>query len=152
MDRGLRSCPSSASVRMRAENTAFAVEDRSTMLIIGWSAGFAVTIPEFSRSNFFTMRELRMKVTGRETVTVPAGAFDCCKVMTEIKNEGILVDTRETWISVKKNIRIKMNFLNKNSVELVETTIEPKSISNFQESALESRYNQNFHRGYQDDK
>lgn len=96
-------------------------------------------IPEFSAKDL-ALRELRMSVIGRETVTVPTGTFDCYKITTEIKKENTWLHASESWISVEKNMAIKAIMGLEYSVELVETTIEPKSISSFQEGALESLY------------
>ncbi len=120
----------------------FVFDDLQTAFIaefLPWSDGFEVTIPEFSATDL-AVRVLRMSVIERETVSVPAGTFDCYKVTTEIKKEDSWPFASESWISVEKNIPVKAFIGLAFSVELVETTIEPKSISSFQESALESLY------------
>jgi hypothetical protein len=116
----------------------FVSDDFQTALLLElmpWAPGFQVMIPEFSATNA-AVRELRMKATGTETVTVPAGTFDCYKIMTQVKRHGTWVDATQGWISVDKNIGIKV-IIGAFTIELVETTVEPKSISSFQEGALE---------------
>jgi len=120
----------------------FVFDDYQTALAaehLPWSEGVEVIIQEFSAKDL-ALRELRMSVIGRETVTIPAGTFDCYKITTEIKKEDSWVHGSESWISVEKNIAVKAIMGLEYSVELVETTIEPKSISSFQESALEFLY------------
>ena len=87
--------------------------------------------------------EIRWNVIGAETVTVPAGTFDCYKVKAEVNYIRGWFDTNfEIWVSKKEKgfVKVAMESV---TIELVETTVNPTSISSFQEGALESLFNQN---------
>ena len=86
--------------------------------------------------------DIRMNIIGTETVTVPAGTFDSQKAIVEVRygNRWIKTDMA-LWFSVKEKTVVK-SIMENETRELVETTVKPASISSFQESALESLFNQ----------
>ncbi len=87
--------------------------------------------------------EFRLNVIGTEIVIVPAGTFDCHKVIVEVRYVNRWINTDiELWVSIKEKTVVK-RIIDFDTHELVETTIKPTSISSFQESALESLFNKN---------
>ena len=85
--------------------------------------GFQATVPLLEASTA-TSANVRFSVTGRETITVPAGTFDCYKVVM-VSDDSLPTDQR-FWISTDSHAYLAKAHLNRtdefvlHSIEVVE--------------------------------
>jgi tetratricopeptide (TPR) repeat protein len=71
--------------------------------------GFQVTIPMFAAASG-SFANVKFSVVARETITVPAGSFDCYKVV--INNDANLPADQIFWISADSNAYLVKAYIN----------------------------------------
>ncbi len=82
--------------------------------------GFQATVPLLEASTA-TSANVRFSVTGRETITVPAGTFDCYKVV--MASDDSLPTDQKFWISADSHAYLAKARLNRND-EFVLHSVE----------------------------